>query len=67
MRYNIMLQIVVSTTLILVGAGTFFAWLQNRPQMDRLEGHDRENTTIGDELVGSQIPSNPVEMTTAIP
>lgn len=38
MRYSIMLQIVVVTTLILVGSGAFFAWLQNRPQLDRFEG-----------------------------
>lgn len=31
MRYSIMLQIVVGTTLILVGAGAFFGWLQTRP------------------------------------
>jgi hypothetical protein len=42
MRYSIMLQLVVTTTLILGGAAAFFAWLQNRPveteaQRDRLE------------------------------
>jgi hypothetical protein len=31
MRYTIMLQIIVGTTLILVGAAAFFAWLQVRP------------------------------------
>ncbi len=31
MRYSIMLQLVVATTLILTGAAAFFAWLQNRP------------------------------------
>ena len=31
MRYSIMLQLVVTTTLILGGAAAFFAWLQNRP------------------------------------
>ena len=31
MRYSIMLQIVFGTTLILVGAGAFFGWLQTRP------------------------------------
>jgi hypothetical protein len=38
MRYSIMLQIVVVTTLILVGAGAFFARLQNRPQPQQFEG-----------------------------
>ncbi len=42
MRYSIMLQLVVTTTLILGGAAAFFAWLQNRPveteaQRDPLE------------------------------
>lgn len=42
MRYSIMLQLVVTTTLILGGAAAFFAWLQNRPveaeaQQSRLE------------------------------
>ncbi|HZG37874.1 MAG TPA: hypothetical protein VEZ50_04260 [Nodosilinea sp.] len=31
MRYSIMLQLVVATTLVLTGAAAFFAWLQNRP------------------------------------
>jgi hypothetical protein len=31
MRYSIMLQLVVTTTLVLGGAAAFFAWLQNRP------------------------------------
>ena len=31
MRYNIMLQLVVCTTLILVGAAALFAWIQTRP------------------------------------
>lgn len=31
MRYSIMLQIVVGTTLILIGAAAFFGWLQTRP------------------------------------
>ena len=31
MRYSIMLQLVVFTTLVLGGAAAFFAWLQNRP------------------------------------
>jgi hypothetical protein len=31
MRYSIMLQIVVGTTVLLVGAAAFFAWLQVRP------------------------------------
>ena len=31
MRYSIMLQLVVLTTLVLGGAAAFFAWLQNRP------------------------------------
>ncbi|MGB3202247.1 MAG: hypothetical protein WBA99_15185 [Nodosilinea sp.] len=31
MRYSIMVQLVVSTTLFLVGAGAFFGWLQTRP------------------------------------
>ncbi len=39
MRYSIMLQIVVGTTLILVGAGAYFAWLQNRPQLDEHASH----------------------------
>lgn len=34
MRYSIMLQIVVGTTLILVGAAAFFGWLQTRPVQD---------------------------------
>ncbi len=37
MRYSIMLQIVVVTTLIMVGSGAFFAWLQNRPQTEQFE------------------------------
>jgi hypothetical protein len=39
MRYSIMLQIAVSTTLILVGAGAFFAWLQTRPIEDPRAPH----------------------------
>ncbi|MEA5452620.1 hypothetical protein VB780_28870 [Leptolyngbya sp. CCNP1308] len=31
MRYSIMLQLVVATTLVLTSAAAFFAWLQNRP------------------------------------
>ena len=31
MRYSIMLQLVVGITLVLVGAGAFFGWLQTRP------------------------------------
>lgn len=31
MRYSIMLQLVVGTTLILVGAAALFAWIQTRP------------------------------------
>lgn len=31
MRYSMMLQLIVVTTLILGGAAAFFAWLQNRP------------------------------------
>jgi hypothetical protein len=31
MRYSIMLQIVVGSTLILVVAAAFFGWLQTRP------------------------------------
>ncbi len=31
MRYSIMLQLVVATTLVLTGAAASFAWLQNRP------------------------------------
>lgn len=31
MRYSIMLQIVGIITLILVGSGALFAWLQSRP------------------------------------
>lgn len=34
MRYSIMLQIVVGTTLIFVGAAAFFGWLQTRPVED---------------------------------
>ncbi len=34
MRYSIMLQIVVGTTLILVAAGAFFGRLQTRPVED---------------------------------
>ncbi|WP_179228325.1 hypothetical protein [Leptolyngbya ohadii] len=30
MRYSIMLQIVVGTTVVLVGAAALFAWIQNR-------------------------------------
>ncbi len=44
MRYSIMLQIVVMTTLILVGSGAFFAWLQNRPQLDPFE--DSQTTIL---------------------
>ena len=32
MRYSLMLQLVVSTSVVLVVVATFFAWLQNRPQ-----------------------------------
>lgn len=32
MRYSIMLQLVVSTSVVLVAVAAFFAWLQNRPQ-----------------------------------
>jgi hypothetical protein len=35
MRYSIMLQIVASTTVILVGAAALFAWIQNRPTETR--------------------------------
>ncbi len=38
MRYSIMLQLVVATTLIMVASGAFFAWLQNRPRLDPFEG-----------------------------
>jgi hypothetical protein len=31
MRYSIMLQLVLATTLILLGAAAVFAWVQNRP------------------------------------
>ena len=31
MRYSIMLQLVSGITLILVGGGAFFAWMENRP------------------------------------
>lgn len=31
MRYSLMLQFVVASTLVLVGFAAFFAWLQNRP------------------------------------
>jgi len=37
MRYSIMLQIVVATTLILIGFGAFFARLQNRPPLKQFE------------------------------
>jgi hypothetical protein len=30
MRYSIMLQLVVGTTLILLGSAALFAWIQNR-------------------------------------
>ncbi len=30
MRYSIMLQIVIATTLVFIGAGAWFAWLQIR-------------------------------------
>jgi hypothetical protein len=39
MRYSIMLQIVVGTTLILVGAGAFFGWLQTRPTEEPSTAH----------------------------
>ncbi|WP_186709025.1 hypothetical protein [Euhalothece natronophila] len=32
MRYSLMLQLVVSTSIVLVVVAAFFAWLQNRPQ-----------------------------------
>ena len=41
MRYSIMLQIVVGTTLILVGAGAFFGRLQTRPVEGDLGGSPR--------------------------
>ncbi len=49
MRYSIMLQIVVVTTLILVGSGAFFARLQNRSQPQQLEG-SRGNAAFKSEL-----------------
>jgi len=32
MRYNIMLQLVVGTTLILLSSAALFAWIQTRPE-----------------------------------
>jgi hypothetical protein len=46
MRYSIMLQIVVSTTLFLVGAGAFFGWLQTRP----VEGESAARLSIASPL-----------------
>ncbi|USR91631.1 hypothetical protein NEA10_02575 [Phormidium yuhuli AB48] len=46
MRYSIMLQLVVVTTLIMVGSGAFFAWLQNRPKSDPFEGNSGNEAVL---------------------
>lgn len=46
MRYSIMLQLVVVTTLIMVASGAFFAWLQNRPRLDPFEGSQGKATFL---------------------
>lgn len=46
MRYSIMLQLVVVTTLIMVASGAFFAWLQNRPRLEPFEGSQGKATFL---------------------
>jgi hypothetical protein len=47
MRYSIMLQIVVGTTALFVGAAAFFAWLQVRPVEDaQPSSYPRHNVSL---------------------
>ncbi|WP_341997766.1 hypothetical protein [Chlorogloeopsis sp. ULAP02] len=46
MRYSIMLQIVTGITLILVGGGALFAWIQNRPVETTEVNENRNLSTI---------------------
>jgi hypothetical protein len=46
MRYSIMLQLVLSTTVVLLAAAALFAWLQNRPRAERSEQQPVENQEL---------------------
>ncbi|MDM9381479.1 hypothetical protein QUB80_12285 [Chlorogloeopsis sp. ULAP01] len=46
MRYSIMLQIVTGITLILIGGGALFAWIQNRPVETTEVNENRNLSTV---------------------
>jgi hypothetical protein len=51
MRYSIMLQLVLSTTVVLLAAAALFAWLQNRPRVERTEQQPVKEIVYGAESV----------------
>lgn len=50
MRYSIMLQVVGIITLILLGSGSLFAWLQNRPTQRSAEDTVQANREVSQKL-----------------
>ena len=48
MRYNLMLQLVAGTTLILVSTAALFAWLQNRAEPAELRTQPVSSRVVGE-------------------